>query len=272
MEVTDPHGERTLRSGHARADFPALAAFGLETRVRDGGRIVEELLVDVRGLERLERKRRLSPGRSKRYCDASNRSGPRGPGPDRRHPHRLTSSRAPRGVPPLPRRHQRLCLGGERSGLPPTPRDVRARPGPAGGQHGTGVGGTDRHRGSRAPCRGGAIPSAGTHLLAPDASDWLEAGATISRLGGTAVTKTRSFWNDALLAAQGARLDVILRDAQPLRLSSTGALHCRANRRAFSVSARPPSAAPGATNYSPDANISPPLPSGRGLEGSRVRR
>lgn len=52
--------------------------------------------------------------------------------------------------------------------------------------------------------------SAGTELLAPDPSDWLEAGAAIARLGGATVTKSRSFWNDALLAAQCARLEVVL--------------------------------------------------------------
>ena len=57
--------------------------------------------------------------------------------------------------------------------------------------------------------------SAGTQLLAPDASDWLEAGAAIAQLGGTAVTKRRSFWNDALLAAQCARLDVVLVTRNP---------------------------------------------------------
>lgn len=57
--------------------------------------------------------------------------------------------------------------------------------------------------------------AAGTELLAPDASDWLAAGAAIAQLGGTVVTKTRSFWNDALLAAQCARLDAVLVTRNP---------------------------------------------------------
>jgi predicted nucleic acid-binding protein len=52
--------------------------------------------------------------------------------------------------------------------------------------------------------------TAGTELLAPAASDWLGAGTAIARLGGAAVTKSRSFWNDALLAAQCARLDAVV--------------------------------------------------------------
>jgi predicted nucleic acid-binding protein len=52
--------------------------------------------------------------------------------------------------------------------------------------------------------------AAGAELLAPAASDWLEAGTAMARLGGAAVTKSRSFWNDALLAAQCARLDAVI--------------------------------------------------------------
>jgi predicted nucleic acid-binding protein len=52
--------------------------------------------------------------------------------------------------------------------------------------------------------------SVGTTLAAPTADDWLKAAASIARLGGGAVTKTRSFWNDALLAAQCARLGATL--------------------------------------------------------------
>jgi predicted nucleic acid-binding protein len=52
--------------------------------------------------------------------------------------------------------------------------------------------------------------TAGSELLTPESSDWLQAGAAVAQLGGTAVTKSRSFWNDALLAAQCARLDVVL--------------------------------------------------------------
>lgn len=47
---------------------------------------------------------------------------------------------------------------------------------------------------------------AGTELLAPDPSDWIAAASAIAALGGDTVTKVRSFWNDALLAAQCARL------------------------------------------------------------------
>ncbi len=51
---------------------------------------------------------------------------------------------------------------------------------------------------------------AGSEVVAPAADDWFIAGAAISRLGGGAVTKGRSFWNDALLAAQCARLGATL--------------------------------------------------------------
>lgn len=51
---------------------------------------------------------------------------------------------------------------------------------------------------------------AGTELLAPTSEDWLAAGGALSRLGGGAATKGRSFWNDALLAAQCARLGATL--------------------------------------------------------------
>jgi predicted nucleic acid-binding protein len=34
--------------------------------------------------------------------------------------------------------------------------------------------------------------------------------AAVGRLGGETITKSRSFWNDALLAAQCARLQVTL--------------------------------------------------------------
>ncbi len=49
-----------------------------------------------------------------------------------------------------------------------------------------------------------------TQPLAPIAEDWVRAGATLARLGGNAATKRRSFWNDALLAAQCARLGITL--------------------------------------------------------------
>lgn len=52
--------------------------------------------------------------------------------------------------------------------------------------------------------------TAGTTLGAPTADDWVGAGSALARLGGDAVTKTRSFWNDALLAAQCAHLGATL--------------------------------------------------------------
>ncbi len=52
--------------------------------------------------------------------------------------------------------------------------------------------------------------SAGTAPLAPHSDDWIGAGGAIGRLGGETITKSRSFWNDALLAAQCARLQVTL--------------------------------------------------------------
>lgn len=55
-----------------------------------------------------------------------------------------------------------------------------------------------------------AALSAGTTPLAPSPDDWLAAAATVGQLGGEAVTKSRSFWNDALLAAQCARLRATL--------------------------------------------------------------
>jgi predicted nucleic acid-binding protein len=67
-----------------------------------------------------------------------------------------------------------------------------------------GVADTGRHQGVI-----GAL-SAGTSPLAPRTEDWLAAGAAVGRLGGETITKSRSFWNDALLAAQCARLQVTL--------------------------------------------------------------
>jgi predicted nucleic acid-binding protein len=52
--------------------------------------------------------------------------------------------------------------------------------------------------------------SAGTTPLAPEWDDWIGAAEAVSSLGGKAVTKTRSFWNDALLAAQCSRLRLTL--------------------------------------------------------------
>jgi predicted nucleic acid-binding protein len=51
---------------------------------------------------------------------------------------------------------------------------------------------------------------AGTEIVAPITDDWIMAGAAVARLGGEVVTKGRSFWNDALLAAQSARLGATL--------------------------------------------------------------
>lgn len=47
-------------------------------------------------------------------------------------------------------------------------------------------------------------------IVAPNREDWFTAGAALARLGGDAAKKGRSFWNDALLAAQCARLGVVL--------------------------------------------------------------
>jgi predicted nucleic acid-binding protein len=51
---------------------------------------------------------------------------------------------------------------------------------------------------------------AGSEIVAPIADDWIVAGVSLARLGGEGITKGRSFWNDALLAAQCARLDATL--------------------------------------------------------------
>lgn len=62
--------------------------------------------------------------------------------------------------------------------------------------------------------------SAGTSPLAPTSDDWIQAAMTLARLGGDAVvTKSRSFWNDILLAAQCARMGVVLitRNTQDFR-------------------------------------------------------
>ena len=52
--------------------------------------------------------------------------------------------------------------------------------------------------------------SAGTTPLAPHPDDWIAAAVAIVRLGGDTITKSRSFWNDALLTAQCSRLQVTL--------------------------------------------------------------
>lgn len=51
---------------------------------------------------------------------------------------------------------------------------------------------------------------AGTILSAPSPEDWIVAGSTVARLGGDAVTKGRSFWNDALLASRCASVGATL--------------------------------------------------------------
>jgi predicted nucleic acid-binding protein len=55
----------------------------------------------------------------------------------------------------------------------------------------------------------GAV-TAGATALVPSDADWIAAAGTVSRLGGERVTKSRSFWNDALLAAQCARIGATL--------------------------------------------------------------
>jgi predicted nucleic acid-binding protein len=52
--------------------------------------------------------------------------------------------------------------------------------------------------------------SAGTTPLAPQPDDWIAAATAVCRLGGDTITKSRSFWNDALLAAQCSRLQVTM--------------------------------------------------------------
>lgn len=52
--------------------------------------------------------------------------------------------------------------------------------------------------------------SAGAAVAAPTSDDWMRAAWSVAKLGGGTVTRNRSFWNDALLAAQCARLGVTL--------------------------------------------------------------
>lgn len=61
-----------------------------------------------------------------------------------------------------------------------------------------------QHRGAEEELAMDASP------LAPTSGDWIAASSAIARLGGEAITKSRSFWNDALLAAQCARLGATL--------------------------------------------------------------
>jgi predicted nucleic acid-binding protein len=51
---------------------------------------------------------------------------------------------------------------------------------------------------------------AGTAVVAPTADDWTRAATAVARLGGESITKSRPFWNDALLAAQCERLGLTL--------------------------------------------------------------
>ena len=52
--------------------------------------------------------------------------------------------------------------------------------------------------------------TAGSQAQTPTGEDWLRAASALSQLGGELVTKSRSFWNDAILAAQCDRLGVTL--------------------------------------------------------------
>jgi predicted nucleic acid-binding protein len=73
---------------------------------------------------------------------------------------------------------------------------------------------------------------AGSEIVAPIAVDWIVAGGAIARLGGESITKGRSFWNDALLAAQCARLGATL--------VTNNAADFRRLRRHIGVRAVPP--------------------------------
>jgi predicted nucleic acid-binding protein len=67
-----------------------------------------------------------------------------------------------------------------------------------------GIPDASRHPAATAALAAGSIPAA------PTVEDWAAAAGTVARLGGEAITKSRSFWNDALLAAQCARLGATL--------------------------------------------------------------
>jgi len=54
------------------------------------------------------------------------------------------------------------------------------------------------------------VVTAGQRPNTPTRRDWLTASRAIAALGGDAVTKSHSFWNDTLLAAQCARLGLVL--------------------------------------------------------------
>jgi predicted nucleic acid-binding protein len=51
---------------------------------------------------------------------------------------------------------------------------------------------------------------AGTTVAPPEPEDWARAATAVVQLGGDTITKSRSFWNDAVLAAQCARVDATL--------------------------------------------------------------
>ena len=64
--------------------------------------------------------------------------------------------------------------------------------------------------------------ASGTQLVAPTTEDWVRAAEVTAKLGGESITKSRSFWNDTLLAAQCSRLGAVLithnsRDFERLR-------------------------------------------------------
>jgi len=52
--------------------------------------------------------------------------------------------------------------------------------------------------------------TAGAPAISPTGDDWLRAAWAIGQLGGNLVTKSRAFWNDAILAAQCERLGYTL--------------------------------------------------------------
>jgi predicted nucleic acid-binding protein len=81
-----------------------------------------------------------------------------------------------------------------------------------------------------------AALGAGAEILAPTVDDWITAGAALARLGGEGVTKGRLFWNDALLAAQCARLGATL--------VTNNAADFRRLRRYIGVRAVPPFPSP----------------------------
>lgn len=61
--------------------------------------------------------------------------------------------------------------------------------------------------------------TAAAPAITPTGDDWLHAASALAALGGELVTKSRSFWNDAILAAQCERLGctLITRNAADFR-------------------------------------------------------